>query len=259
MNWRYNPDTPEEERLAETGHLPYPTHLTTKEKEQQAAWFTEQGLFPYPDDLPIPRRATYGPQTPEVASRFLDADYPLPGTFPTSLSVGSHEEPAWVTHLNRGKIYPGAKLDDATRPNRQVSLSAFVISGYSDADLAERLLNFDKKTGYSPIFEFQYQVLNFQQYSTILFFELNGIDHVLHWKEPLGWSIDQKLISSQGDDALNDFVLYDLVASCLDHSRQCYPVIKIKGRFYGDPDQLLRALPAGPIRPADLKKFGMRR
>lgn len=222
------------------------------EEEDLTAWYAKQQHFPYPDDLPIPRKMKYGPQTQEVANRYLDADYPLPGTFPAP-SVTTPEA-AWVDYLHQGQVYPGSKISNAVRADRQVLLFDYAASGYQDQPLAKRLLNLDHKTGFSPIFEFQYAVLNFNQWSHVLFFSLNGVNHILYWDGRAGWSIDGAPISDN-DTAFNDFTLYDHIAFSLGKP---YPVITLKQIFTGDPETVLRSLAPGPLSPEWLNKFGVR-
>jgi hypothetical protein len=223
-----------------------------KEEAELAAWYAKQDYLPYPDDLPIPRRMRYGPQTAEVASHYLDADQPLPGTFPTP-SVTTPEA-AWIHYLDQGQIYPGAKLSIDAKTDRQLLIHDFQNNSYKDARLAERLLQLDKRTGFSPVFEFQYAVLNFNQWNNVLFFSLNGVNHVLHWDDNNGWNIDGAPFS-QEDIAFNDFSLFDHLFFTLGAP---YPVIIIKKVFSGDPTIILRNL-AGPPSVEFLNKFGIRR
>lgn len=228
-NYRYNPD--EEE------------------------WLAEHGYKEYPDDLPVPRRMTHGPHTKEGSIRYLNADFPLPGTFPEP--EGSLEGiPAWVKYLEKGEIYPGILLQPRSMAIRQKIVEEFKNSDYSDIDVARRLMEFDRITGFNPLFPFQYAVLNFSRYSEVLIFELNGIPHALHWHNVNGFAIDKEYISDNKELATDDFYLFELVASSLGDESIHYPVIKMLKSYVGSPERFWERI-SPPLDDRDLRLVGI--
>jgi hypothetical protein len=218
----------------------------------------EIGHFPYPDDLPVPRRMEYGPHGPEIARRFLNADYPLPGTFPEP-SGRQSGVPAWVEYLENGVLYPGIKLDKNIALTRRALVVDFAATNYMDVPLARRIMEIDRLTGFNPLFEFQYEVLNFSKWGQILIFELNGTKHTLHWHDILGWAIDQQYISEYPEESRDDFYLFNLVASSLEHPEQVYPIVNVRKRFLGDPNKILKNIPQGPLTDIQAGRFDVRR
>ena len=167
---RYNRYNPEDEDLAEQ------------------EWLAEHGYKDYPDDLPIPRRMLKGPHTLEGASRYLDADHPLPGSFPEPKGK-TEGAPAWIDNLEKGVIYPGSQLNLETSEMRQKRVDTLANSGYSNLEAARNLMELDRFMGYNPLFEFQYAVLNMRKYSEVIIFKLNGLPHALHWHNVSGYHI----------------------------------------------------------------------
>jgi len=190
--------------------------LMTNEKK----WLAEHGYKDYPDDLPFKRKMLRGPHTPEGALRYLDADYPLPGSFPEA-ERRSKGRPAWADYLEEGVIYPGAIVGEHSAADRERRVQRLVDSDYQDRNAAFDLMEFDRITGFNPLFEFQYAVLNLRKYSEVIVFEVNGERHALHWHNLYGYAIDNQYISH---DAFN---LFELVASSLGDENAYYPVIDV--------------------------------
>lgn len=210
-------------------------------------------LLRYPNDLPFPRKMKYGPQTPKLAATYLNVDWPLPGSFPEpKITFG---EAAWYDFLDKNIIYPGIKLSPQDAEVRQQLVLNYKNSNYRDEKAAEAIHGFDAETGFSPIFEFQYYVLNFDKFSNVLFFRLNGVNHTLHWSR--GWRIDGNLITDYDpelDDphyedndvsilgaAKDNFYLFMVIAGCIINKdvEVCYPVIDILKLHRGDPSKIL--------------------
>lgn len=229
---RYNPD-PEEE------------------------WLAKHGYKEYPEDLPVPRRMTHGPHTPEGARRFLDADYPLPGTFPGP-EGRAEGMPAWMEYLEKGVIYPGAKLTPEMALIRERREQRLADSDYADIGAARSLLEFDRLIGFNPLFAFQYAVLNFRKYSSVLIFEVNSIPHALHWNNIQGYAIDKKYISDDEDLASDNFYLFELVASSLGDENASYPVVNVLRHFASSPTRFWNNI-SPPLDQRDLDILGIHR
>jgi len=221
-------------------------------------WLAEHGYKEYPDDLPVPRRMTRGPHTAEGARRFLDADYPLPGTFPDAEGRAEGEPPAWIEYLERGKIYPGARLSPEMTLIRERREQRLADSDYADNSTARSLMEFDRLIGFNPLFAFQYAVLNFRKYSSVLIFEVNGAPHALHWHNIRGYAIDNKYISEDKELASNDFYLFELVASSLGDENAVYPVIEVLKHFAGSPSRFWSNI-SPPLDQRDLNILGVHR
>jgi hypothetical protein len=236
--------------------------MAKKPEDEDDTGYEEQmaeiGHFPYPDDLPVPRHMEYGPHDPAIARRFLNADYPLPGTFPEP-SGRQSGAPAWVEYLENGELYPGIKLDENAALTRRSLVVDFAATDFTDVPLARRIMEMDRLTGFNPLFEFQYEVLNFSKWGQILIFELNGTKHTLHWHDILGWAIDQQYISEYPEESRDNFYLFNLVASSLEHPEQAYPVVNVRKRFLGDPNKILKDIPQGPLTDIQAGRFGVRR
>lgn len=216
MRYQYNPDE------------------STPFEAPSAEWLAEHGYKPYPDDLPFPRKMSSGPHTREGSIRYLDADFPLPEDFPKAEGRQS-EIPAWVDYLEKGIIYPGAKLDDASLASREELVARLEASDYSDINISRDLMEYDRLTGFNPLFGFQYAVLNMRKYSEVVIFELNGKTHALHWHNVDGYHIDNNPISEDRELALSLFYLFELVASNLGNEDVFYPVIRMKQSYLGAP------------------------
>ena len=225
----------------------------------EVAWRLSMDHYPYPDDLPFPRNREYGPIEPSVAARFLDADYPLPGTW--SETVATRDErvaPAWVTHIEDGAIYPGAKLSPSQKAVRDELVKSFANSGYSDLAAGKKLARMDRETGYSPLFGFQYAVLNFSHFSQVIVFKLNGEHHILHWDNRQGYAIDKEYISDDPELALDDFYLFELIGSSLGSQEHLYPVVSVSKVFHGSPDYVWKRIPSGPPSTGSLTSMGVK-
>jgi hypothetical protein len=258
--YRYNPEDEEdeealdeealdEEALDEDAYPPY--------SEPDEAWLAEHGYKDYPDDLPVPRRMARGPHTPEGATRYLDADYPLPGSFPEAASRATGA-PAWVEYLEERTVYPGALLEPVLLNTRERLVQRLAGSDYSDINAARALMEFDRLAGFNPLFTFQYAVLNLHKFSEVLIFEVNGIPHALHWHNLYGYAIDNKYISEDREQALDDFYLFELVASSLGDENAYYPVVKILKEFFISPDKFWARI-SPPLDKIDLSIIGIHR
>lgn len=239
--------------------------MAKKKKKEEAEdntyreWLASQELYEYPDDLPFPRKRRYGPQTPEVAQRYLDSDYPLPGSFPESRGKSSGS-PEWIEYLEVGRIFPGVKLSREDRRDRMELIGDFADSDFSDVNTARAILELDRLTGFNPLFKFEYEVLNMNRFSQVLFFELNGVKHSLHWHNVYGWHIDNQPISEDPEEARDNFALFALVASSLNEEGHYYPVVNVLKIFHGAPDRVLAGMEPGIAPEASfLGRFGVRR
>jgi len=220
-------------------------------------WLAEQEWHSYPDDLPLQRKRKYGPQTEEVARKYGTGDYPLPGTFP-KVSRRRTKPPAWIAMIEKGKIYPGAKLKEKVRAERENIVDDFAETGFSDVELGTEILNLDRKTGFNPLFEFQYGVLNMNPWGQVLIFELNDIHHILHWHDIDGYAIDGQFISDNPDEARDKFFLFELVTTSLGHPEHIYPVIDLVTTFAGSPQYVWSNIPPGPPSESTLISMGIK-
>jgi hypothetical protein len=253
--YRYNPEDEEEldeealdeEELDDDDEDAYPSYPEPNEE-----WLAEHGYKDYPDDLPIPRRRIRGPHTPEGATRYLDADYPLPGSFPEAAgrAMGA---PAWVEYLEEREVYPGALLEPVLLKVRERLVQRLADSDYSDINAARAILEFDRLAGFNPLFTFQHAVLNLHKFSEVLIFEVNGIPHALHWHNLYGYAIDNEYISEDREEAQDDFYLFELVASSLGDENSYYPVVKILKSLAVSPGRFWSRISP----PLDKRDFGI--
>ena len=204
------------------------------------AWLVEHwtpitGHGKLPEDLPFPRYSNYG------------WDYPLPGTYKEE-SPSTTGIPAWVEAIDSKEIYPGTALDDKSKKNRAHLILMYTISGipsredrrwmeeegkeipggYSDNSIASSLLQLDAITGFNPLFELQYLIINADNplntrswWSGVVAFTLNGVDHAISYKNNRGYMIDGVSISEDLEEVKDHFVLFEEIVVMAEG----YPVI----------------------------------
>jgi len=199
-----------------------------REQTRHEAWLAEHwtpitGHGKLPEDLPFPRHKRYG------------WDYPLPGTYKET-SPSTTGIPAWIEAIDAREIYPGVALDKSSADQRRHLILMYSISGtpsaadrrwmeeegqeipmgYSDTGLANKLLQLDATTGFNPLFELQYLVINADNplnvktwWTGVVAFTLNGIDHVISYANNRGYMIDGASISDDLEEVKDPFFLFE--------------------------------------------------
>jgi len=199
--------------------------VMTSEYEKWLAehWEPITGHGKLPEDLPFPRQKRFG------------WDYPLPGTY-REAAPATTGIPAWIEAIDEKEIYPGAALDKDTAERRRNLILMYKISGtpsieerryleeegqeiprgYSDMKIANQLLQLDAITGFNPLFELQYLVINADNpmnvktwWTGVVAFTLNGEDYVISYRNNIGYMINGEPISDDLQEAKDHFFLFE--------------------------------------------------
>lgn len=238
MNYygRWNPEDKEE---------------TSFEIYQKLGWPEKYGV--YPEDLPIPRRRTFGSKEP---GRFFPPDLPLPGTYQKPLGK-TQAVPAWVDFFEEGVVYPGAKLDKNSAKQRAKLATTFEKSNFQDEESGKALLEFDRFLGFSPIFELHYYILNLEPYSEVILFEINGVPHVIHFNHSDGYFLDDAVVSENPEEAKDPFFLLETIIAPEEGDDILYPVISSVRYFHKPPESFWNAV--ADYDPEIIRRIGKKR